>query len=218
MPYVLEHGDVFFAYRPRVGEEAASELADVQRLWMILSPRDRPLHRRIVIGKKRLPRKGQRHWGYVEMVARDPVRLVDDLHETHYWTKTRGMRKQAIARAAAEGVYALAADEDDGHVRLIYRLELPEQLGDVQRDLGIADEGAFVATAFATSGKRKFTPVLPALLDRVGTEIILIAAEDDLGVHLDIDRVIADSADLFRGLAIEDSEHPLRPLFEGLWA
>jgi hypothetical protein len=218
MPLVLEHGDVFFAYRPRVGEDHAGGLEDVQRLWMILSPRDRPLHRRIVIGKKRLPRKGQRHWGYVEQVATDPVRLVDDLHETHYWTKTRGMRRQAIARAAGEGVYALAADEDDGAVRLIYRLELPEQVGEVQDALGIAAQAAYIATAFATSGRRKFTPVVPALLDDVGTEIILIAAESDLGVRLEIDRVIADSADLFRGLAIEDSEHPLRPLFEGLWA
>lgn len=218
MPLVLEHGDVFFAYRPRVGEDHAGGLEDVQRLWMILSPRDRPLHRRIVIGKKRLPRKGQRHWGYVEQVAADPVRLVDDLHETHYWTKTRGMRRQAIARAAGEGVYALAADEDDGAVRLIYRLELPEQVGEVQDALGIAAQAAYIATAFATSGRRKFTPVVPALLDDVGTEIILIAAESDLGVRLEIDRVIADSADLFRGLAIEDSEHPLRPLFEGLWA
>jgi hypothetical protein len=218
MPLVLEHGDVFFAYRPRVGEDHAGGLEDVQRLWMILSPRDRPLHRRIVIGKKRLPRRGQRHWGYVEQVASDPVRLVDDLHETHYWTKTRGMRRQAIARAAGEGVYALAADEDDGAVRLIYRLELPEQVGEVQDALGIAAQAAYIATAFATSGRREFTPVVPALLDDVGTEIILIAAESDLGVRLEIDRVIADSADLFRGLAIEDSEHPLRPLFEGLWA
>ena len=218
MPLLLEHGDVFFAYRPRVGEDHAASLADVQRLWMILSPRDRPLHRRIVIGKKRLPRRGQRHWGYVEQVATDPVRLVDDLHETHYWTKTRGMRRQAIARAAGEGVYALAADEDDGAVRLIYRLELPEQVGEVQEALGIAAQAAYIATAFETSGRRKFTPVVPALLDDVGTEIILIAAESDLGVRLEIDRVIADSADLFRGLAIEDSEHPLRPLFEGLWA
>jgi hypothetical protein len=218
MPLVLEHGDVFFAYRPRVGEDHAGGLEDVQRLWMILSPRDRPLHRRIVIGKKRLPRRGQRHWGYVEQVATDPARLVDDLHETHYWTKTRGMRRQAIARAAGEGVYALAADEDDGAVRLIYRLELPEQVGEVQDALGIAEQAAYIATAFATSGRRKFTPVVPALLDEVGTEIILIAAENDLGVRLEIDRVIADSADLFRGLAIEDGEHPLRPLFEGLWA
>ncbi len=218
MPLVLEHGDVFFAYRPRVGEDHASTLADVQRLWMILSPRDRPLHRRLVIGKKRLPRRGQRHWGYVEQVASDPLRLVDDLHETHYWTKTRGMRRQAIARAAAEGVYALAADEDDGNVRFIYRLELPEQLGDVQRELGISDEGAFIATAFATQGRRRFTPVVPELLDQVGTEFVLIAAVDALGVELEIDRVIADSADIFRGLAVADSDHPLRPLFEGLWA
>lgn len=218
MADVLERGDVFFAYRPRVGEEYAGELADVQRMWMILSPRDRALHRRLVVGKKRLPRRRERHWAYVDQVARNPLRLVDDLHETHYWTKTRGMRRQATARALGEGVYALVRDPDEKCHRLIYRLELPEEPGAVQHDLGIRDEGAFIATAFATYGTTKFTPVTSDILDREGEEIILIGASDDLGVALPVDRSVADAADIFRGLAIEDSEHPLRPLFDGMWA
>jgi hypothetical protein len=218
MAPVLEHGDVFFAYRPRVGEDYAGELADVQRLWMILSPRERVLHRRIVIGKKRLPRRGERHWTYVDQVSRNPLRLVDDLHETHYWTKTKGMRRQATARAVGEGVYALVRDPDEDCTRMIYRLELPEELGDVQRELGIAEQGAFIATAFATTGKKKFTPITPDLLDQRGEEMILIGASDDLGVALEVDRSVADSADIFRSLAMEDSEHPLRPLFDGMWA
>ena len=218
MAIVLERGDVFFAYRPRVGEEYAGELADVQRFWMILSPRERALHRRIVIGKKRLPRKRERHWGYVDQVSRNPLRLVDDLHETHYWTKTKGMRKQATARAVGEGVYALVRDPDDDCTRFVYRLELPEEPGDVQHDLGIRDEGIFIATAFATRGKKKFTNVTSDLLDRRGEELIFIGASDDLGVDLPIDRSVADSADIFRTLAMEDSEHPLRPLFDGLWS
>jgi len=218
MAIVLERGDVFFAYRPRVGEEYAGELADIQRFWMILSPRERPLHRRIVIGKKRLPRKGERHWGYVDQVARNPLRLVDDLHETHYWTKTKGMRKQATARAVGEGVYALVRDPDENCTRFVYRLELPEEPGDVQHDLGIRDEGIFIATAFATRGKKKFTQVTSDLIDRRGEELIFIGASDDLGVDLPIDRSVADSADIFRTLAMEDSEHPLRPLFDGLWS
>jgi len=218
MAKILEHGDVFFAYRPRVGEDFAGELADVQRLWMIVSPRDRVVHRRLVIGKKRLPRRRERHWSYVDQVARNPLRLVDDLHETHYWTKTKGMRRQATARAAGEGVYALVHDEEERCVRFIYRLELPDEPGDVQTELGIAPEGSMIATAFATSGTTKFTPVTSDLLDRRGEEIIFIGASDDLGVHLDVDRSVADSADIFRSLAMEDSEHPLRPLFDGMWA
>jgi hypothetical protein len=218
MAELLERGDVFFAYRPRVGEEYAGELADVQRLWMILSPRERVLHRRIVVGKKRLPRRRERHWAYVDQVAHNPLRLVDDLHETHSWTKTRGMRRQATARAHGEGVYALVRDPEAKCTRLIYKLELTEEPGDVQHDLGLRTEGAFIATAFATVGPRKFTQVTPEILDREGEEIILIGASDDLGIDLPVDRSVADSADIFRGLAMEDSEHPLRTLFDGMWA
>ena len=67
-----------------------------------------------------------------------------------------------------------------------------------------------IATAFATRGKPKFTQVTSELLDRRGEEIILIGASDDLGVDMPIHRCVADSADIFRSLAMEDSEHPLR--------
>ncbi|MBI5441761.1 MAG: hypothetical protein HY900_11200 [Deltaproteobacteria bacterium] len=35
----LESGDIYFLYRPRVGEEDPLGLGDVQRLYMLLSPR-----------------------------------------------------------------------------------------------------------------------------------------------------------------------------------
>ena len=35
---VLERDDIFFAYRPKIDVGAARDLADVQRLYMSLSP------------------------------------------------------------------------------------------------------------------------------------------------------------------------------------
>jgi hypothetical protein len=235
---VLERGDIFFVYRPRVGETAAQSIDDVQRMWMLLSPHGRGLHRRLCVGKKRLPalRNHERHWAFVERVERDPVRLTDDFHGERYQTRTRGERFQPPARPAGEGVYALV--EHDDHRHLVYRLELPAELGDVQRDLGICEQASYIATAMnvvrwdrrplypaslqARFRDRRFAPLDPEFLDVRGTELILIATTDDieaeLGLHLEIDREIADSADLFRWLAEEEGEHPLRPLFSGEWA
>ena len=54
---VLEEGDIFFFYRPRVEVEEVRGREDVQRLYMIMTPR-RPRpgpFRVLVIGRKRLP-------------------------------------------------------------------------------------------------------------------------------------------------------------------
>ena len=51
----LESGDIFFLYRPRVGESEVHSLDDVQRLFFVLqSERERRL-REIIVGTKRLP-------------------------------------------------------------------------------------------------------------------------------------------------------------------
>jgi hypothetical protein len=55
MANVLERGNIYFAYRPRVEEDAALE--DIQRFFMILSPYDSQQYRLLVVGRKRLPRR-----------------------------------------------------------------------------------------------------------------------------------------------------------------
>jgi len=57
---VRERGNIYFAYRPKIDEQVAQSLDDVERLYMILSPRGRDSYRLLVIGGKRLP--GQRQW------------------------------------------------------------------------------------------------------------------------------------------------------------
>jgi hypothetical protein len=37
---IIEHGDVFFFYRPKVGTEEVEDIEDVQRFYMITSPED----------------------------------------------------------------------------------------------------------------------------------------------------------------------------------
>jgi hypothetical protein len=57
MAKVLERGNIYFAYRPRVEEDTAGALEDIQRFFMILSPYDSQQYRLLVVGRKRLPRR-----------------------------------------------------------------------------------------------------------------------------------------------------------------
>jgi hypothetical protein len=103
MAQVLERDDIYRVYRPRVEEETVEGFEDVQRTFMILSPRARGRHRLIVLGQKRLPEArggGQRVWGLADRVGRRPDEIEDQLERVLYATKTRGVGEQLAARSA----------------------------------------------------------------------------------------------------------------------
>ncbi len=247
MASVLERGDIFFLYRPRVDRREARSLDDVQRLYVILRSRGRDEYRRLVIGRKRMPKAGahERYWAFVDRVARDPGAIIDDLREVRYTTRTRGERALSPARPAGEGVYAIVAHDDHSH--LAYRLELPARVGEVQHDLRIEPEASYVAAVRnpgvrpppgvgvsararleypeelqAHFGGRRFAPLVPAFLDHAGTELVLIGAGGDvsaaLGIELDAERESLRTADLFTDLALDRREHPIAPLIDGAWS
>jgi len=211
---VLERGDIFFAYRPKIDVGAAHDLADVQRLYMILSPHGRRPHRLIVIGEKRLPAlnsSDRRTWAFVDKVAARAEEVEDQLDPRTYETQTRGERHVPPARPAAEGVYALVLHHE--HTHLAYALELPPTPGEVQRALNIVQEGSYIVAvknpeapspegvgldetrrARLPSGLRacfrgrRFIPVdPPELLDYEGVEIVLVGARANVKEELGID-------------------------------
>jgi hypothetical protein len=66
MANVLERGNIYFVYRPKVERASAAGLEDIQRFFVILSPFDKARHRLIVIGQKKLPAirdNHERNWG-----------------------------------------------------------------------------------------------------------------------------------------------------------
>lgn len=244
---VVERGDIYFFYRPKVEREHPRSAKDVERLYLVLSPEGKKLYREIIIGRKALPsvEGGERNWAFVKAVVHDPRELERELGRESYQTKTRGTREIEAARPAGEGVYAIT--RHDGHTHLAYSLELPEKPGVVQRALKIAEEASYVISvknpekgsppqaglrsdrkahypeklqkAFA---ERRFMNVeRPELLDYPGAEIMLIGADEDpereLGIRLDPELETAASADIFKELKLNRSEHPVRPLFEGRW-
>jgi hypothetical protein len=245
MTEVLERGNIFFAYRPRVEHDEARGIEDVQRLFVILEPEHHRRYRRLIVGQKRLPspEEKERFWGFVDRVGDRPEEVRNGLERETYRTRTLGWRLQPEARLAGEGVYGIVRHGD--HTHLAYVLELPEEPGDAQEDLGIRPEASYIVTlknpevpsqeAVAPDrdvelpqairehfgGLRFVAADPPELLDVEGFEFVLIGAGEDvreeLGIDLDPKRETADSPDIFRHLKVEPAEHRTEPLTEGTW-
>ena len=213
MADVLERGDIYFIYRPKVEQTSAAGLEDVQRFFVILSPSDKRRPRLLVIGRKKLPAisdKQERNWGFVQKVSRNPEDIEDDLDRLTYSTQTHGERHLSPARPAGEGVYTIA--RHDTHTHLAFALELPERPGEVQEELNIPAEGSYIITVKnpdvdAPPGVglpeqdqadlpqrlrdrfhgRRFIPADPPdFLDREGTEFVLIGADEDVFEELGV--------------------------------
>jgi hypothetical protein len=74
---VIEHGDIFFFYRPKVGAEEVEGIEDVQRFYMITTPEEKrnnnkDIYRLFLIGQKQLPEIG----GLVIDVLMDSALLI----------------------------------------------------------------------------------------------------------------------------------------------
>lgn len=238
MSRVVEEGDVFFFYRPRVDTDEVGGLRDVQRFFLVLKPgRDRR-YRRVVVGRKRL-----RTGAFVAEVADDPAELRDDVEGAVYETRTRGVRVQPPARPAGEGRYAIV--EHDGHTHLAYVLELPRGPGPAQEAFGIRPEASYVVAVRNPDaeappgvglrseqradfppelrerfGRRRFAPLDdPRFLDHEGAELVLVGAAEDveseLGIRLDREDERPQTADILRQLRIRPGELPTEPLERG---
>ncbi|MBI2413350.1 MAG: hypothetical protein HYV24_09085 [Deltaproteobacteria bacterium] len=240
---VLEKGDIYFAYRPKAGTGAVEGLEDVQRLYMILSPRYKDLYRLITIGRKELPdtETHERNWGLVKRVGRNPDDVEDELDDEVYSTKTMGLRRLPAARPAGEGVYEIVKHDD--HTHLAYKLELPKRPGMVHDEFDIEEEGSYIITvknpenpAQAGGGLdeeqkaefpqrlkkrfegRSFVNAVPTeLLDYEGAELVLAGAREESDIELKPEAETEASAEIFRDLKLEREKHPVKPLFEGEW-
>jgi hypothetical protein len=238
MTEVLERGDVYFFYRPRVDVEVVRGPEDVARLFFVLDPDGRHPARLVVVGRKRLPdpARHERAWALVAAVAERPDQLREELLQRAYETRTRGVRVRPAARPAGEARYVLATHTD--HAHLAYGLELPPEPGEAQRLLGLRREASLIvavrnpdapappgtgvprsrraqlpAQLLERFGGRRWHAVDdPALLDHPGVELLLIAAHDDveseLGIALDLEAEDLATAELFARLHLRPDELP----------
>lgn len=156
---ILEKGIINFFCRGRVEIDHPKELDDIARSYMILRPiphdtniDDKPLTnavraRLLALPKKTLPKSGEdRFMAFVEKGDSTYDELAKEFLESKtYTTKTAGERHQPKATPVGEGVYAITATERETH--LAYITTLPEQLGQVQKTLGVKSSGSFIISS-----------------------------------------------------------------------
>jgi hypothetical protein len=242
---VLERGDVFFLYRPKVDTERVGGLDDVQGLYLVLEPEGDGPFRRIEVGRKALPPPawaGRRHgWAFVAEVTERGEELGAGLGREEYETKTRGRRVQPEDRPLAEGRYALVRAGDD--VLLEYALDAPEEPGPPQEAMGVLAERAFAVRVkdptkqspgqrSPTSGRTEPLPDAlqrrfgaerfvaldpPGFLDHEGVELLLMPA-GEAEDDVEVQAEPGEELDLFDDLGVEREALPTGPLERGEWA
>ncbi len=210
---ILEKGEIYFIYAPRVQEEKVTGLAGVERFFLVMHPWKKDDYRLLVIGHKKLPpitERGEAYWAFVEDVNPSAEAIENTFDPEKYQTQTRGGRFRGPGRPAGEGVYALA--KHDKHDHLVFSLELPEKLGPVQKDLNIekqasyiisvknpdqptpkgvgldeAQEARYPAPLQKEFGRRRFISAdIPEFLDYIGTQILFIPAAQNYVKELGI--------------------------------
>src|ERR687889_1546827 len=156
-PDVLEYGDIYFFYRPKVGSEGVKGIDDVRRFFMVTAPEETTTntnrsdekekthskyYRLFVIGKKSLPeirkseaRSSERYWARVGGIFEDKNDLTRELFSDEF-------RKGDGARPVGIGKYAIVRHQN--HAEIAYILETPEKPGEAQEELGIEKEASYV--------------------------------------------------------------------------
>lgn len=147
---IVERGDIFFFYRPKVGTEEVSDIEDVQRFYMVTAPEEKEgKYRLFILGRKRLPEivegkstSEERNWALNTLTTNNPEDIRKELLAAEYETETRGKRRMAAAAPAGEGKYSIV--KHDNHTELAYALELPEVPGPTQKEFEIKKEASYI--------------------------------------------------------------------------
>lgn len=146
---IIEHGDIFFFYRPKVDTEVVKNIDNVQRFYMVTSPDNSNVNRIFLLGQKQLPEitegrssSEERNWALNIATSSDPEEIRKEFLPAEYETQTRGTRRVGAAVPVGEGKYSIV--EHEGHTELAYILEIPEVPGSSQREFQIKKEGSYI--------------------------------------------------------------------------
>jgi hypothetical protein len=159
---ILEQGDIYFFYRPKKDAQEVKGIDDIRSFFMVTAPEKRragregeakedfstdssksQLYRLLVIGKKSLPevrkteaRASEKYWARVGGIFKDANELTREILSDEF-------RRGDAARPVGEGKYAIVKHHQN-HTELAYVLELPNEPGEAQKELGIEKEASYV--------------------------------------------------------------------------
>ncbi len=149
---IVEQGDIFFFYRPKVGTEEVSSTEDIQRFYMVTAPEEKDSkYRLFILGRKKLPEivegkstSEERNWALNTLTTNNPDDIRKELLAAEYETETKGKRRVAAAAPAGEGKYSIV--KHDKHTEFAYVLELPEKPGPIQKEFEIKKEASYIVS------------------------------------------------------------------------
>lgn len=152
---IPEAGVISFFIRGRVDTHAVRGPDDIARTFILLRPiaqagqpvrgtlKNADATRVIILPKKVLPSRRERFMAFIEKANASDEEISAQFHtSSSYETKTAGTRHMPAARQVGKGTYVFLTTGSES--RLIYTRTVPEEAGNVQRDLGLQDRGSFV--------------------------------------------------------------------------
>ena len=155
---ILEKGVIYFFFRGRVGINEPSDVNDIARSYIILRPLphgaklgegpigDEKNVRMLALPKKVLPVSPKDR--FMTFVEKANVSLEDvkrQLSSSDYSTKTAGVRHTPAAAPIGEGVYAITKTGRETH--LAYILTVPSEINEVQKAVGLRQQGSYLTSA-----------------------------------------------------------------------
>ena len=156
---ILEKGIIYFFTRGRVGVKDPDSVQDLQRSYFVLRPlpagakltdgaiQEGNNNRLVALPKKVWPKSGKdRFMVFVEKAKTTMDGLKEEFFAgSEYSTKTVGTRHTPEVTPIGEGVYAMTSTGGgQGTTHLAYMLTIPSAIGEVQKDVGLAEKGSFV--------------------------------------------------------------------------
>ncbi|KAJ3962813.1 hypothetical protein N0V92_000501 [Colletotrichum tropicale] len=152
---VLEKGIIYFFIRARVNLDEAEEVDDIARSYLILRPiapdsklGDGPIGdagntRLIALPKKVFPESGRdRFMMFVEKAGASFTELKEQFLSGDQNETKAGTSQVPAATPVGEGVYVITTTGRESH--LAYMLTLPSNIGEVQEELGLKEQGSFI--------------------------------------------------------------------------
>jgi len=155
---ILEKGVIYFFFRPRANVDEPHDVNDIARTYLLMRPIppgaklgdgsivDQGTCRLLVLPKKVLPLSGKdRFLMFVEKTKTGFADLKESFMAGYdHVTKTAGTSHIPPVTPVAEGVYAITSTGRESH--LAYIINIPAELGQVQKDLGLRERGSFVTS------------------------------------------------------------------------